>query len=68
MGDNHEHINLVNTTSTEEGSENKEIQHLIKKKQRNAQVLRLYRELKKLDVGTNDIEQMSAKIIRLSKF
>ena len=63
MGDIHERQNLVNTTSPEEGSENKEIQHLIKKKQKNAQVLRLYRELKKLDVGTNDIEQMSANLV-----
>ena len=57
------HNNLVNTTSPVEGREIKEIEHLMEKRQNNARVWRLYRELKKLDIGTNDIEQMSANFV-----
>ena len=53
----------VNTTSTVEGREIKEIEHLMEKRQNNARVWRLYRELKKLDIGTNDIEQISANLV-----
>ena len=69
MDSNHVINNIVYTTSLKEGSENKELEHLIGKKQKNAQDWRLYRELKKLDIGTNDIEQMSANLVisRLNK-
>jgi hypothetical protein len=64
MGDSYESkFSSVNPTSTSEGSEIKELKHLISKRQSNAQVLRLYRELKKLNIGTNDIEQIAANLV-----
>ena len=63
MGDSYGKTNLVNTTSQDEGSNNKDLEHLIMKKQKNAQDFQLYRKLKKLDIGTNDIKQMSANLV-----
>ena len=63
MTDTYEQIITVKPTSLFEGSKIREKQHLVIKQWKNALDLGLYRKLKKLSIGTNDIEQVSSKFI-----